>query len=215
MNIKTKRERMFNLLLIILVTLFILSFIVLPLINKSSHWYVVTSGSMQSTLKIGDIVYVSKASVNEVKIGDIINFYQGEKEYTITHRCIDIIERENKTFFKTKGDANEDNDTFLTPQDALIGKIPYVKIFGHIVYAKIPRLGYLSYFVHTKIGFFLLILLPGYTIIGLETYNILSILQGKSKEEEKKIIHCPKCKGEFYCENIRRGDKIKCGKNGE
>ena len=176
---KLNRKNLFYLLITIFVAFFILSLVIVPLANKSSRWYVVTSGSMEPTLKIGDIVYVKNVDANDVKVGDIINFYKEEKEYTITHRCIDIVEQGNKIFFITKGDANEKNDSFLVPEDALIGRIPYTHLFGYIIYAKIPYMGYLSYFVHTRLGFFLLILLPGYALIGAEAYNIFNILQSK------------------------------------
>ena len=172
-------------MLVIIVSFFILSFIIIPLADKSSHWYIVTSGSMEPTLKVGDIVFVSDANADEIKVGDIISFYNEEREYTITHRCIEILQQGNETFFKTKGDANEDNDTFLTPEDALVGKIPYMNLFGHKIYAKIPRLGYLSHFTHTKIGFFLLILLPGYALIGMEAYNIFTNLQERHRKKER------------------------------
>ena len=250
------KGQLFNMMLIIIVSFFILSFILIPLADKSSHWYIVTSGSMEPTLKIGDIVYVKNANPDEIKVGDIITFHH--EKYIITHRCVGILQKENKTYFKTKGDANEDNDTFLTPEDALIGKVPYAKIFSHQLYAKVPRIGYLSYFVHTKLGFFLLVLLPGYTLIGMEAYNIFNILFNEpftkngytlykskkrgiyyfAKKSEKGIpvplpkgyevvekngllflrkvahnegvIKCSCCNGIFYCEGIRKWDKIEC-----
>ena len=242
-----------DIFLIIVTSFFILSFILIPIANKSAKWYIVTSGSMEPTLKIGDIVYVENAKADEIRVGDIITFHH--KKYIITHRCVEILHEGNKTFFKTKGDANEYIDTFLIPSEELIGKVPSMELFGHLIYAKIPRIGYLSYFVHTRLGFFLLILFPGYTIIGLEAYNIFNILQDKpykrknytlhrsnkglyyfaknSKKgvpvslphgyeviEEKGLIYlrkidpnlikCPSCNGIFYCEGIRKGDKVTC-----
>ncbi|RLF42764.1 MAG: signal peptidase I [Thermoplasmata archaeon] len=225
-----KKEKIFNIILIVVVSLFVLSFIIIPFADKSSRWYIVTSGSMEPTLKVGDVVFVSDADADEIKVGDIINFYNGEREYTITHRCVEIIKKGNETFFKTKGDANEENDTFLTSQDALIGKIPYAKIFGHVVYAKVPRLGYISSFVHTKIGFFLFILLPAGTLMGMETYNIFMNLQEKTDGKEKRtsqqpkkrkftlsrgndtleMITCPQCRGIFYSERMNEIDEMKC-----
>ena len=108
-----KKERLFNIVLIVVVSLFVLSFIVIPLADKSSHLYIVTSGLMEPSLNVGDIVYVKDCGASKVNIGDVINFHREDEKYTVTHRCVDIIEKGNETFFKTKGDANEDNDCLL------------------------------------------------------------------------------------------------------
>ncbi len=207
MNKKIK-DNLFYIFLVAFVAFFVLSLIIVPLANKSSRWYVVNSGSMEPTLKVGDIVYVKDVNAEDVKIGDIINFYQEEREYTITHRCVDIVEQENKTFFITKGDANEENDSFLVSEDTLIGKIPYIILFGHTVYAKIPYLGYLSYFVHTQLGFFLLILLPGYALIGIEAYNIFTILQGRAYVKNGYTLYKSKRGAYFFAKESKKGEPM-------
>ncbi len=184
MDKKKLKDRIFFIFLAVVVSFFILSFVLIPLADKSSHWYIVTSGSMEPTLKLGDIIYVSHVDVEEIKAGDIISFYY--EDYIITHRCVKKFQQGNETYFKTKGDANEENDTFLIPEDAVIGKVPYMKLFGHRIYAKIPRIGYLSSFVHTKLGFFLLILLPAYVLIGMEVYNSFNVLFEKSHDDLEK-----------------------------
>jgi len=136
----------------------------------------VKSGSMRPTLHVGDMVYVADANAEDIDVGDIISFQQ--QSITITHRCINVIKEDNQTFFQTKGDANEDNDTSLVSGDQLVGKVPTMKLFGWTLYAKIPRLGYLSLFVHTPPGFFLLVMVPGYSLIGMEAYNIFNVIQG-------------------------------------
>ena len=222
-----KKERLFNIVLIVAVSLFVLSFIVIPLADKSSHLYIVTSGSMEPSLNVGDIVYVKDCGASKVNIGDVINFHREDEKYTVTHRCVDIIEKGNETFFKTKGDANEENDTSLVSEKDLIGKIPYKKIFGHTLYAKLPRLGYLSYFVHTRVGFFLFVLIPGFALIGIESYNIFNIMQDSPSQKNSsslkknskhnidgdylKTVVCPYCGGVFYCESVMGGaEEIEC-----
>jgi len=223
-----KREKLFNIILIAVVSLFVLSFIIIPLADESSHIYIVTSGSMEPSLNVGDIVYVRDCSASQVNVGDIINFHHEGEKYTVTHRCIDIIEKDNKTFFKTKGDANEESDATLVSETDLAGRIPCTKIFGNTVYAKVPRLGYLSYFVHTRSGFFLFVLIPGFTLIGIESYNIFNIMQGKphqkngesfgrkiSKDDiggdSLKMVVCPHCNGVFYYEDVVEGmEGIEC-----
>lgn len=203
-----KKERLFNIVLIVVVSLFVLSFIVIPLADKSSHLYIVTSGSMEPSLNVGDIVYVKDCGASKVNIGDVINFHREDEKYTVTHRCVDIIEKGNETFFKTKGDANEDNDTALVSEKDLIGKVPYANVFGHTIYAKVPRLGYLSYFVHTKLGFFLLVLMPGYTLIGMEAYNIFSVIQNKACTKNGYTLYKSKKGNYFFARKSENGEPV-------
>lgn len=48
------------------------------------------------------------------------------------------------------------------------------------------RLGYLSYFVHTRLGFFLFVLIPGFALIGIESHNIFNIIQDKPCQKNKR-----------------------------
>ncbi|MCD6447927.1 MAG: signal peptidase I [Thermoplasmata archaeon] len=199
------RKKLMEGLFIIIVLFFILSFILIPLADRSSHWYIVTSGSMEPTLRVGDIVYVKSIEIDKIKIGDIITFYH--EEHIITHRCVDILHN-NGTFFKTKGDANEENDTFLTPTKDVIGKIPSFTLFGHTFYIKIPRIGYLSYFVHTRIGFILLIIFPGYLLIGLEAYNIFNVIQGRVYKIDGYTLYRYKKGIYYFAKNSKKGKPV-------
>lgn len=186
---KKKGQKVLNLMYGIIALVFILSFIVIPFAQNSNKTYVVTSGSMEPDLKVGDIVVVSKAKPEEIKVGDIITFQRPGAQMSVTHRCISIkneteamesqnnlvtSNETNEIYFQTKGDANEDNDTSLVPGKYLIGKVKTYQLFGRQYYVKVPRLGYVNHFCHTTTGFFLLIILPGFAIIGGELYNIFS-----------------------------------------
>ena len=65
----------------------------------------VNSGSMEDTLKVGDLIIIKKPkNENLMKVGDIITFR--ENNYIITHRIVEIKEIENKKYYITKGDNN-------------------------------------------------------------------------------------------------------------
>ena len=72
--------------------------------------YIVSSGSMEPYLKVGDIILVDKVdSAQEIKVDDIITFTQGDGK-DITHRVIEIKDVNDNRSFVTKGDNNNDND---------------------------------------------------------------------------------------------------------
>lgn len=126
--------------------------------------FTVSSGSMEPTLKIGDIIIVKDYAKESIKVNDIITFK--ENENFITHRIIEI----DKGKYKTKGDNNNSADVRL---------IDYSEIQGRLV-GKIPKIGLLIINVKT---------LTGTVILGIIIYVIFSIMgeqEGKREVRHKK-----------------------------
>ena len=108
------------------------------------RYYTVITPSMDPTLKVGDIVVVKVGGVSDVKKGDIITFNpsSGSSSY-LTHRVTQVLPDyfgDGVTCFKTKGDANEDEDGFLLDESRVIGKVKF----------HIPKLGYVVRFIQLK-----------------------------------------------------------------
>ncbi len=106
------------------------------------HPAIVGSGSMQPAIDVGDIVVVQHVSPEELKVGDIVQYYSTEG-YTITHRIIEIRETEEGEVFITKGDANEIADAPFTA-DRVVGKVIFV----------IPKLGYIPLVMRKLIRYY-------------------------------------------------------------
>ena len=69
----------------------------------------VGSGSMYPKIKKGDAVIIHKIkSAKELKVGQVIAFKSGNKVYV--HRLIQIEKKDNKVYYRTKGDANNTPD---------------------------------------------------------------------------------------------------------
>lgn len=83
--------------------------------------YVIISGSMEPNLQIGDIVIVKKVVQNELKQGDIISYRQGQS--VITHRIAEVIDKEGKVEYKTKGDNNNAEDSGIISYEMIEGKV--------------------------------------------------------------------------------------------
>ena len=89
---------------------------------------------MYPALKRGDAILLKKLNDTEkdaLEIGDIIAFQ--EDNIIVTHRIIDIEEKE-KTYYITQGDNNNAKDVTKKTKDDIIG----------IVKFRIPLLGYPS-----------------------------------------------------------------------
>ena len=83
--------------------------------------YLVVSGSMEPNLYAGDIVFVNtNIDFEDVEIGDVIIFKH--KGMNIIHRVIETTTINEKTYFKTKGDANKFDDGFVVSTENFSGK---------------------------------------------------------------------------------------------
>lgn len=81
----------------------------------------IVSNSMYPKIHIGDVVLIKKVEVDEIKLGDIIQ-YRKEK-YSIIHRVTKITKKDGIIFINTKGDNNKDADNTVTTYKTLMGKV--------------------------------------------------------------------------------------------
>ncbi|MBE0512628.1 signal peptidase I [Candidatus Bathyarchaeota archaeon] len=134
-----------------------------------THYEPVFTGSMEPAIPVGSIVVIKPVDPETLRVGDVICFKLSQPT-SITHRIINIT---NEGFI-TKGDVNEDPDTWTVKKENVIGKVT----------STIPYIGYIGYFVRTPIGFILLIIIPATLLIIMEIRNIIKELE---KSRDSKI----------------------------
>ena len=121
----------------LLIALFVLLFATIIAQLFGIHRYLVVSGSMEPNLYAGDIVFVNtNIDFEDVEIGDVIIFKH--KGMNIIHRVIETMTINEKTYFKTKGDANKFDDGFVVSTENFSGKALF----------HIDRIGYALDFTH-------------------------------------------------------------------
>lgn len=109
------------LILILLVTFNIYNFVSINVLKKdiaSINGYAVlevVSGSMEPTIKIGDIIVIN-TKADDYESGDIITFYDVNGSF-VTHRLVSI---DNGKMI-TKGDANDSEDEEMN-SNSIVGK---------------------------------------------------------------------------------------------
>lgn len=129
--------------------------------------YVIVSGSMQPELDIGDIVVVKDVEENELQKGDIISFREGQN--VVTHRIIEIENKDNQEQFKTKGDNNNSVDNNPVKMDAIEGK----------VITAIPLIGNIALILQGKLTIILIVII-------FYAYFVKSE-QVKNKKEKRRL----------------------------
>ena len=92
--------------------------------------YIVTSGSMEPTLEINELILVKKTHI--LQIGDIISFYDENLKVPVTHR----ITRISEDRFYTKGDFNNIEDLHPVTNREIIGKVIFHSYYLGTLYIK-------------------------------------------------------------------------------
>ena len=131
--------------------------------------YTIVSPSMEPTIMVYDvIVNVNVKSDDELTDnpkGNIITFYSDVLDtggYTVTHRIYKKYFYNGTAYYETKGDNNNNQDA---------GRITLKNIVGKYV-MKIPQLGRIQFFVTSKIGWILIVIIPAILIIGFDVFKL-------------------------------------------
>ena len=95
----------------------------------------------------GDAILVKEVPQNEIKVGDIVSFSQGETN--VTHRIVEIIKENGIQKYTTKGDNNNTEDK---------EKVIYEQIEGTYQF-KINQFGIIMQILKNKITLIALIII--------------------------------------------------------
>lgn len=108
------------------------------------RYYTVLTASMKPELSIGDLVIVKRTDADNIEVGDVITFNpSSDSDAYLTHRVTEKLmdyEGSDVICFRTKGDANDTEDSFLIDEERVIGVVKF----------EIPWLGYLIRFVQLR-----------------------------------------------------------------
>ena len=140
--------------------------------------FAVATGSMVPDYNINDVLAIKEVNHNEIKVGDDIA-YLGKKQDVsgkiVTHRIIDIEEKNGKKTYLTKGINND-------VEDPTIGDN---QIYGKVV-GKVPVVTQINHIVKNQYGFFFLIFLPLVIVIFLEIADTVTEMKQDKIEKDKK-----------------------------
>lgn len=131
--------------------------------------YTIVSPSMVPTINVLDMIVTMRVNKPEdLKKGDIITFNSTDYRYsgvTVTHRIYKIEQTsDGKYLFTTKGDANNTKDA---------SRITFDDIYGKVL-LRVPKIGYIQYFLSTAWGWIVAIVVPAVLII---IYDIVKLFK--------------------------------------
>lgn len=138
------------------------------------NMYTIISPSMTPNINVYDVVVAVKTDTKKLKVGDVISFYTNEVNVnglTVTHRIYQIGENGGSLAFKTKGDFNKYVDKWVVSENDIVGKVIF----------KIPKLGRVQFFLGSKGGWLIAILIPALAIIFYDLWKIVKLILIRQK----------------------------------
>jgi signal peptidase len=159
--------------------------VIIPAATGALQCLIVLSGSMNPIMQPGDMVVVKTITPKDVRVGDIIAYHDpgGAENVIVTHRAMQVEKDGGTINIHTKGDANEDFDTYTVSQDDVIGEMVFV----------LPYLGYAVERSKKQMTFIVLVVLPSLLIvvdelrkIAMYSNPVLARKTDRANKKEKK-----------------------------
>ena len=121
---------------------------------------IVLTDSMYPEIESGDLIICNTLEAEEVKVGDVITFYDpmGNGTSVVTHRVLEIRDNNGKPQFITKGDNNNVEDQVPVEAEDLIG----------IYRRRIPAAGNVAMFMQTTPGLIVCVVCPIILLVGYD-----------------------------------------------
>lgn len=184
------KEANFGLAMLMVVLAIGFAYLALPVFGHRA--LIVRTGSMQPIIGVGDLISVRAPSTiatpQDVALplfhaGDIIAFKDAtNSKVVITHRIAEVVVKNNKVFYETKGDANNAKDPNLVSQENVIGRADY----------GVAAIGRLIAFTRTKVGLLSLLIFPAALVILIESVNLVSEMK-----KSRLLLKSPQINGAF------------------
>lgn len=158
--------------------------------------FIIQSGSMSGTIEGGDIIITTKVDAKDIKIDDVITFYdpKGNGTSTVTHRVLSIEEKDGKYIFTTVGDVvmNENIEKYGSKEDipaeilsVITEVVPEDKVISRYNF-RIPLLGHISLFMSTIPGFIVCVLVPLLLLVGYDV--VRRKISDKANDDDKEAL---------------------------
>ena len=141
----------------------------------------ITTGSMEPTYPVDTLILVKKTDPSRIQTGDVISFYSSDPALdgaVNTHRVTGVQTDGTHWSYKTKGDANNVEDTYGTSETELIGKVTG----SSLVLGKLARL------IVNPLLFIPVILIPLAAMLVGNTIKTVKLAKQIAEDEEKKAI---------------------------
>lgn len=140
---------------------------------------IVLTDSMLPVIESGDLIVCNTAKAEEIKVKDVISFFDpaGNGTSIVTHRVVELVEKDGETLFRTRGDNNNTDDKELVAADDLVGVYKF----------RIAGAGHVAMFMQSTAGLIVCVVLP---IVLLVAYDIIRrrIYEKNNKQDTDALL---------------------------
>lgn len=149
---------------------------------------IVLTDSMYPEIESGDLIICHTIEGNEVKVGDVISYFDpaGNGTSIVTHRVTEISNENGGLAFRTKGDANNVEDSLLVPEKSLVG----------IYKSRIAGAGNVAMFMQTSTGLIVCVVLPLILLVGYDVIRSKAYESKKQKDTDALLAELEALKAE-------------------
>ena len=124
--------------------------------------FVIYSGSMGPTVKVGSLLLTRPVDVDNLRVGDVITYRSPGNHTTLTHRIVGMRQQDGEWVFETKGDASLEPD----PREVILrGQVSKMSF-------DIPYLGYVVDFAKSTQGIILFLLVPAAGLLAIQAQKM-------------------------------------------
>ena len=133
---------------------------------------IVLTDSMYPEIESGDLIICHTAEAEDIEVRDVIAFFDpaGNGSSIVTHRVIEVVEKDGTLSFRTRGDNNNTEDRLLVPADNLVG----------VYQSRIAGAGHIAMFMQSTTGLIICVVLPIILLVGYD------IIRRRSYEKRKQ-----------------------------
>ena len=138
-----------------------------PAAVGTDHSYVVLSSSMEPAIDAGDAVFVRDVPAARIEVGDVITFRRqvgAANADSVTHRVVEVVERDDGRYFRTKGDNLEEADETLVPAESVVGRVVF----------HLPYVGYVLSAAGTDPGIVAFLVVPSLLLLATELRVVIA-----------------------------------------
>jgi signal peptidase len=141
-------RRFLDLLLIGLVVIVLVGILLAKLVPLTGRQTIIVGGSsMEPAIGLGAAIVIRPVPAEALAVGDVVTLHAGEKSAIYTHRIIEVVDRPDGRWIRTKGDANATADPTLIHSSAVVGRTELA----------IPLVGYLLALLSSPAGVLFLV----------------------------------------------------------
>lgn len=136
--------------------------------------YTIITESMEPEYKVYDMVISKDIDTKEIVVGDDVVYLGNKDDFAgkiVTHRVIKKESKQGKSYFHTKGIANDIEDP-LVEDNQILGKVVY----------KSKILSLISKIVNNPYGFYFVVFVPFAILLVMEVIDIVD----ERKEKKSK-----------------------------